>query len=113
MYRLPGIFTVLVILCLTATTHATDDFGIRTDPATKERYFIFESAKGNVRFNHERHQDRMKAESCLPCHKTKTPTREHTMSRFNKQIAHSFCKRCHKENGRGPTECHECHNGKK
>ncbi|MEI7817129.1 MAG: cytochrome c3 family protein, partial [Desulfuromonadales bacterium] len=68
---------------------------------------------GNVRFNHDLHQAVMKAEFCLPCHKTKTPTKAQTMTRFDQRIAHSFCKGCHREKGRGPVECHECHKEKK
>ena len=111
-YRL-SIILILTIFCFVSHSQATDDYTIRTDPATKERYFIFNSSKGNVRFNHDLHQAVMKAEFCLPCHKTKTPTKAQTMTRFDQRIAHSFCKGCHREKGRGPVECHECHKEKK
>lgn len=75
---------------------------------TKEISFIFKSPKGDVTFNHNLHQIVMKTASCLPCHKTKTPTKELSMSRFDQKAAHSFCKGCHKLQG-GPVECHECH----
>jgi len=101
---------ILVTLCFASTLLAgQSEYTIRHDPATKEHYFIFESPKGNVRFNHDLHKAVMKAESCLPCHKTKTPTKAHTMTRFNQRFAHSFCKGCHQEKGSGPVECHECH----
>jgi hypothetical protein len=100
------------MLCCTAPLHAEDDYTVSIDPATKERYFIFKASKGNVRFNHDLHQVVMKTESCIPCHKTKTPTKEHKMSRFDQRVAHSFCKGCHREKGLGPQECHECHKGK-
>lgn len=91
---------------------AGDIYSVRTDPATKAQYFVFKSPRGNVRFSHELHQNRMSSESCLPCHKTKTPTKEHTMTRFDERVAHYFCRGCHREKGRGPTECHECHKDK-
>jgi hypothetical protein len=108
-----GIVLILVTLSFSTPVWADDNYSIRTDPVTKERYFIFKSAKGDVRFNHNLHQNRMKAESCIPCHKTKTPTKEHTMSRFDQRVAHYFCKGCHREKGHGPVECHECHKGSK
>ncbi|MBI5484236.1 MAG: cytochrome c3 family protein [Deltaproteobacteria bacterium] len=83
------------------------------DPATNATVFVFKADRGDVRFNHDLHRNELKAESCIPCHKTKTPTKEHTMTRFDQRIAHYFCKGCHREMGRGPVECHECHNGKK
>jgi hypothetical protein len=107
-YRLLIIF-VLATLCFASPSRAEDEYKIYTDRTTKNRYFLFKSPKGNVRFNHDMHQALMKAEHCLPCHKTKTPTKEHTMSRFDQRGAHSFCKGCHKEKGLGPVECHECH----
>lgn len=99
----------LAILCFASPSPAENEYAIRTDPATKERYFIFTSSKGYVRFDHDLHQAVMKAESCFPCHKTRTPTKAHTMTRFNQRVAHSFCRGCHREKGRGPVECHECH----
>jgi len=103
----------LIMLCLTSPLHAEEEYTIRIDPATKDRYFIFKASKGNVRFNHDLHQAEMKTESCIPCHTSKTPTKEHRMSRFDQRAAHSFCKGCHREKDRGPMECHECHKEKK
>jgi hypothetical protein len=100
---------VLTTLCFSSYAWAENDYTIRIDPVTKERYFIFKASKGNVRFNHDLHQSTMKEDSCLPCHRTKTPTKSKTMTRFDQRAAHSFCKGCHKEKGRGPVECHECH----
>jgi hypothetical protein len=107
-YRQLIIF-VLVPFFFASPSKAEEEYKIYTDPATQDRYFTFMSSKGNVRFNHGRHQTRMKAENCLPCHRTETPTKEHTMTRFDKRGAHSFCKGCHRLRGRGPVECHECH----
>lgn len=107
-YRL-GTILILVMVSLASPSPAEEEYTVHVDPVTKERYFIFTSSKGNIRFNHGRHQIIMKAESCLPCHKTPTPTKEHTMSRINQQTAHAFCRGCHRDKGRGPVECHECH----
>ena len=103
------IIFVLVTLIFASPSRAEDEYKIYTDPATKGRYFTFMSAKGNVRFNHDKHQAIMKAEHCLPCHKTETPTKGHTMTRFDQRGSHSFCKGCHREKNLGPLECHECH----
>ena len=101
---------MLLILCLTSTSGAEDYYSVQKDPVTKKRYFLFKSQKGYVRFYHEQHLTRMKPESCLPCHnKSKIPSKMHTMTRFDERVAHYFCKGCHRENGRGPVECHECH----
>lgn len=104
-----GIIVILATLCFSSLLYAEDDYAIRIDPVTKARFFIFKSAKGNVRFNHDLHQEIMKAEECLPCHKTKKPTKAHTMTRFDQRFAHSFCKGCHRAKDLGPVECHECH----
>lgn len=102
---------LIVILILTASTAsvAQNDYSIKIDPSNGNRFFTFKSDKGAVIFNHDLHQDIMKTDSCIPCHKTKTPTKGHTMTRFDQRYAHAFCKGCHKDKGKGPTECHECH----
>jgi hypothetical protein len=103
------IILILIIFCFASPAISQEKYSVQTDPATKNIFFIFEASKGNVRFNHTLHQFVMKAESCLPCHKTKTPTREHTMTRFDEKVAHYFCRGCHRDKGNGPVECHECH----
>ena len=100
---------MLVTFCFASTSQAQSEHKMRTDPATKEQYFIISSPKGAVRFNHDLHKAEMKTEICIPCHKTRTPTKAQTMSRFDERVAHHFCKGCHREKGRGPVECHECH----
>ncbi|MDD2367162.1 MAG: cytochrome c3 family protein [Desulfuromonadaceae bacterium] len=102
---------VLLVLSIASNALAKDEYTIKTDPVTKEHYFLFKSSRGNVRFNHDLHKVNMKTESCLPCHKTDKPTKEHMMSRFDERVAHYFCKGCHREKGRGPVECHQCHKG--
>lgn len=103
------IILALTLFCCASSTRAEDDYSVRVDPVTKARFLIFKSDKGDVRFNHDLHQSMMKSESCIPCHRTETPTRQRTMTRFDQRIAHYFCKGCHREKGRGPVECHECH----
>ena len=103
------ILFLLLIPGFTTASHAVEQYTMRTDPGTKAHYFTFTSPKGPVRFNHDMHKAEMKEESCLPCHKTKTPTKALKMSRFDERYAHAFCRGCHKEKGRGPVECHECH----
>ena len=107
------IILALATLCFESISHAQHDHAILTDPVTKEHYFVFNSSKGQVHFNHDLHQAEMKTEMCLPCHKTKTPTKAQTMTLFDQRVAHSFCKGCHREMGRGPAECHECHKEQK
>ncbi|MDD2897137.1 MAG: cytochrome c3 family protein [Desulfuromonadaceae bacterium] len=104
---------ILAAFCYTSSSYAENDYSVSIDPVTKDRFLTFKSDKGNVRFNHDLHQAEMKAESCFPCHKTKTPTKAHTMTRFDQRVAHYFCKGCHRELNRGPVECHECHKGHK
>lgn len=107
------VILVFAIFFSVTPSRAEDEYTIYTDPATNNRYFTFKSSKGNVRFNHDLHQAIMKSESCIPCHKTKTPTKGHTMTRFDQRYAHAFCKGCHKERDHGPVECHECHKERK
>lgn len=107
------IVLILATLCFTSPSQAQGEYALRTDAATKARYFIFTSPRGAVRFNHDLHLAKMNAEFCLPCHKAETPVKGHTMTRFDQQFAHSFCKGCHRKNDRGPVECHECHKANK
>lgn len=107
------IILMFTTLYLAATSHAQGDHTMQTDPISKENYFILKSPKGYVRFNHDLHVAEMKTEICIPCHKTNTPTKANTMTRFDERIAHHFCKGCHEKRGRGPVECHECHKEKK
>lgn len=112
-----GFVRILLLILLTllfcSPLHAQGNYTVVKDPATNASVFVFTADRGDVRFNHDLHRNELKAESCIPCHKTKTPTKEHTMTRFDHRIAHYFCKGCHREIGRGPVECHECHSVKK
>lgn len=109
MQCLQYLLIILVTFCFASSSRAENGYSMRIDPATKDRYFTFTSSKGNVRFNHDMHQTVMKAESCIPCHKTKTPTKALTMIKFDQRYAHAFCRGCHRETDRGPLECHQCH----
>ena len=75
---------------------------------------IFPNNKGEVIFSHTKHLGSLKEEQCILCHKTDKPTLENIQTRFeNHRVAHNFCKGCHREIGKGPIECHQCHNYKK
>jgi hypothetical protein len=92
---------------------APEDIFTRTVSPAKD-LLIFHSAKGEVVFSHSKHLKSLKQDQCIRCHRIENPTLEQIQSRFeNHRIAHSFCKGCHREMGKGPTECHECHNYKK
>jgi hypothetical protein len=98
-------------ITLAATTSFSDDrdYSVVYDRKKDSTILVFKSDKGDVLFNHTMHQQVMKDESCLPCHKTTTPTQESPLTRLDKRKAHFFCKGCHSNKGKGPTECHECH----
>ncbi|KAB0665796.1 cytochrome c3 family protein [Oryzomonas japonica] len=70
---------------------------------------VYPASRGDVVFDHDMHVDELKGESCAPCHRKDGPMGKDTLARFDTRIAHYFCKGCHRERGRGPTECHGCH----
>ncbi|KAB0670570.1 cytochrome c3 family protein [Oryzomonas sagensis] len=72
---------------------------------------VYPASRGDVVFDHDMHVDELKGESCAPCHRKDGPMGKDTLARFDSRIAHYFCKGCHRERGRGPTECHGCHKG--
>lgn len=74
---------------------------------------VFSASKGDVIFNHELHLEAMKSEGCIPCHRTNTPKAGDIKTRFDERVAHYFCRGCHRDKEQGPTECHQCHKGKK
>jgi uncharacterized membrane protein len=74
----------------------------------------FPNSKGEVIFTHSRHIQSLKEHECVRCHRIENPSLENIQSRFeDHRVAHSFCRGCHREMGKGPTECHQCHNYKK
>lgn len=74
--------------------------------------FVFSASKGDVKFNHELHLIALKDEGCIPCHHTQTPKAGDIKTRFDERVAHYFCRGCHRDKGKGPTECHQCHKKK-
>ena len=69
----------------------------------------YPASHGDVIFDHDMHVDELKGESCAPCHHANGPMGKESLARFDSRVAHYFCKGCHRERGRGPTECHGCH----
>jgi hypothetical protein len=106
--------TALMTICLVTVALAapSDIFTRRTNPA--KNLLVFPNSKGEVIFNHSLHLKSLKEDQCILCHRVETPTLESIQTRFeNHRLAHSFCKNCHRDLGKGPTECHQCHNYKK
>jgi hypothetical protein len=107
--KITAALALLVFACSTSVYAKENDYSIRYDSKTNSTIFVFKSDRGDVYFNHGKHQSNMGNESCIPCHKTSSPTKEITLTRLDQRKAHYFCKGCHHNKGRGPTECHECH----
>ena len=104
----------LLIMGLAASALATpaDIFTRNINPA-KDR-LVFPNKKGEVIFSHLKHLKSLKEDQCILCHRIENPTLESIQTRFdNHRVAHSFCKGCHAKLGKGPTDCHQCHNYKK
>ena len=110
--------TFLALTILTSVVASTG-FAASTDVLSRrirpsKDTLIFPNSKGEVVFSHSKHLGSLSKGECLNCHKIDNPTIENIQSRFdNHRVAHSFCKNCHRELGKGPTECHQCHNYKK
>jgi Na+-translocating ferredoxin:NAD+ oxidoreductase RNF subunit RnfB len=105
--------TILLIISLmgSALSAQADIFSRTISPA--KNLLVFPNAKGEVIFSHSIHLMSLKENQCILCHRIENPTLEKIQSRFeNHRVAHSFCKGCHRDLGKGPTECHQCHNYK-
>lgn len=114
MLRTPIIIAAILIICLTggALATAADLFSRNISPS--QDLLVFPSAKGEVIFSHTKHLKSLKEHECIRCHRIENPTLKNIQSRFeDHRIAHSFCKGCHRDLGKGPTECHQCHNYRK
>jgi hypothetical protein len=109
MFRILILALIPVLLVASPILAKENAYTKIIDPKTKSTIFVFKTEKGDVHFNHDKHQQKMKDESCIPCHKTTTPTSESTLTKLDQRKAHYFCKGCHHKLGVGPTECHECH----
>jgi hypothetical protein len=105
---------VLLTACLAGRAQAdpSDIFTRKVNPA--KDLLIFPNSKGEVIFSHTKHLKSLKKDECILCHRIENPTLESIQTRFdNHRVAHTFCKNCHRTLGKGPTECHQCHNYKR
>jgi hypothetical protein len=110
-----AVFILITFFLTAVTTEALADREkiVIPTPTGSVKTFKFKSSKGDVTFDHDLHVREMKNDACLPCHRVQSPTPEYVSSRFEERTAHSFCRGCHRQKGKGPTECHECHHSKK
>lgn len=66
----------------------------------------YECKKGNVTFNHKAHEAYAGGCNNAACHGDAAPAK----IAVDKDTAHkALCKNCHKEMGKGPTGCNDCH----
>ncbi len=74
-----------------------------TKATSKENIWIYKNSRGNVLFNHDKHE----GYGCDNCH----PPFEKKYSDENDKTdnAHNICINCHFELNKGPTTCNECH----
>lgn len=106
--------SAVVILMAVANSPAGSSDVISRRIRPSKDTLVFPNSKGEVVFSHSQHLSSLNNDGCLNCHRTDNPTLENIQSRFeNHRVAHSFCKGCHRELGKGPTECHQCHNIRK
>jgi hypothetical protein len=98
-----SLFIIILLMSLAASAYADK---------SRDEIFVFPASRGDVTFNHTAHQKRLASEGCIPCHKTDKPSSFRPEKRFEARIAHYFCKGCHREMGKGPTECPQCHKPK-
>lgn len=77
---------------------------VKAKPATPAapQTLTFAATPGQVTFAHSVHAKRHACDTCHPV----TPPGKFD---FNKEKAHSLCKGCHRQEGRGPTACAGCH----
>jgi predicted CXXCH cytochrome family protein len=73
-------------------------------PAT----MTFDTKNGKVAFAHAKHAEKL-AGDCTKCHATKAGGK---IAGWSKDSAHKLCQTCHKDGGKGPTKCAECHQKK-
>lgn len=73
--------------------------------AADEAVVVLPAKNGNVTFPHKKHKD-MKELKCTNCHETDKGGK---IADLGKDWAHKTCTGCHKEKGKGPTKCTECH----
>ncbi|MBJ6798727.1 cytochrome c7 [Geomonas propionica] len=73
--------------------------------AADETVVVLPAKNGNVTFPHKQHKD-MPEMKCTNCHETDKGGK---IAALGKDWAHSTCKGCHADKGKGPTKCNECH----
>jgi len=108
-----SISALLTISIFGVALAAPGDFFTRNISPEKD-LLVFPSGKGEVIFSHSVHMKSLNEQECIRCHRIEHPNLKNIQSRFeDHRIAHSFCKGCHREQGKGPSECHQCHNYRK
>jgi hypothetical protein len=93
---------------------------------TMDEVFVIDKAqskKAPVTFNHRTHGDNfdcsvchhnvekgsMDGSSCFECHGKDPDAPDPSVSSAKENPFHVLCKGCHKEQGKGPTKCGDCH----
>ena len=72
---------------------------------------VLQAKPGNVSFDHAKHA----AVACTKCHATDKGgaiegfAKAGSADAPNKDKAHAACQGCHKEQGKGPQKCADCH----
>jgi len=108
-----AISTLLTLTFIVTAIAAPSDLLTRKIGRGQDQ-LIFPNSKGEVIFSHSRHLQSLQKDQCILCHRVDNPTLASIQSRLeNHRVAHYFCKGCHHDMGKGPTECHQCHNYKK
>ncbi len=103
---------IIAVLLTVAFLAAGSMIAFAADPPAEAK---FEAKNGTVTFNHTLHQDKVadcatchhagvEAGTCRSCHGVDDAAPK------MKDVAHKFCKGCHKDQGgNAPTKCNMCH----
>lgn len=99
----------LFVLLLVAVFVGSALIAVASDKGPAE--VKYEAKNGAVTFNHAAHQG---LADCATCHHTGgyepcKSCHDGTKAPNAKDAYHKNCKDCHKEKGKGPTKCKECH----
>jgi len=100
---------LFMVAAFSASVHAEESQDGPRSQVRIGKTITYPASHGDVVFDHDMHVDELKGESCAPCHRANSPMGKETLARLDARRAHYFCKGCHRERGRGPTECHGCH----